>query len=89
MNLTKGPWKVNERLAGVVENQYGEIIATMGGSVDGSPADNARLISAAPDMLEALKEIEVVFRHYRGADLRKDMPAIYANLNSFINMGGA
>ena len=59
MKHTPGPWTVNPRKLGTVEatDEFGtDVIATMGGSTSGHPVANARLISAAPDMLEALEE---------------------------------
>ncbi len=41
---------------------------------------NARLIAAAPDLLEALKQCEVMFRVFSTADLRKILPGTYKDI---------
>ncbi len=62
---TPGPWQVNERFDGHVMTSDGLAVADC--CLDYSSIDfdeqkiNARLIAAAPELLEALKEISEVF----------------------------
>ena len=59
MTHTPGPWKIDPvpPLAVIADNEDGDGIATLEGDA-GFPEihANARLIAAAPDLLEALKE---------------------------------
>ena len=41
---------------------------------------NTRLMAAAPDLLEALKQCEVMFRVFSTADLRKILPGTYKDI---------
>lgn len=68
MDYTKGPWKVIHEFN--VISDTGRIIAACGGHSDNHNVEgtynaniaNTRLIAAAPDMYEALKDL---LRHYR------------------------
>jgi hypothetical protein len=67
---TPGPWRVGEREAGTILNERGTVIYR--GLPQFSDAD-ARLIAAAPELLEALKWAATVIRP--GSDLRAAMDA--------------
>ena len=55
MSHTPGPWKVLGEDV-VLECNEKEVVAWVG-DIDGQMINNAHLIAAAPDMLEALKEV--------------------------------
>ena len=63
MKHTKGPWEISK-----IGNNYDQYSVYSEGSSSGNIVNtvegeaNARLISAAPDMLEALLEAEVVIK---------------------------
>ncbi len=54
MSHTPSPWTV-EQFSMVVSHERRQRIADVGGNDAQERADNARLIAAAPDLLEALK----------------------------------
>ncbi len=68
MSYTPGPWKVNKDFHPHVHGHDGSMVAVAQGH--DKARDNARLISAAPDLLEALQEIvsknELPSRHFFG-----------------------
>ncbi len=56
MRRSPGPWKVEQGYPlSIVDVENESIICTLDGGKLISDADNARLIAAAPDMLEFLK----------------------------------
>ena len=55
MTHTPGPWKVLGEDV-VLECNEKEVVAWVG-DIDGQMIDNAHLIAAAPEMLEALEEV--------------------------------
>jgi len=55
MTHTPGPWKVMGEDVVLMRDER-EVVAWVG-DIDGQMTDNARLIAAAPDMLEALEEV--------------------------------
>lgn len=62
MSHTQGPWKVDENHKGFVDirrdvESYTSVIATVWDFYAENYESNARLIAAAPDMLEALEEV--------------------------------
>jgi len=57
MKHTKGPWSIDPRLPGRVLNAEGEKICDISGATDGAPIATARLIAAAPDLADALRQI--------------------------------
>jgi len=67
MKHTPGPWRIRRGTAHLscveVEVQDGDSVATVYDGVMGidNAEANARLIAAAPDLLEALKALEVLF----------------------------
>ena len=75
---TKGPWKVNGRGANIVCDEYGNrIVSTardLSCDVWGSDSkDNARLISAAPEMLEALELFLIVAEKLHNAGFKAEI----------------
>lgn len=55
---TQGPWSARKAAHGpidIVAEDGRDIVTLYGGGVDEDKADNARLIAAAPEILEALK----------------------------------
>lgn len=43
-----------------------------------------KLFRKAPDMLDMLRQLEVMFRHFRGCNLRESLPGIYEALQRTI-----
>ena len=68
---TPGPWSVDGERYYVRDDRRGELVADcytftetdMGRVVDASCAANARLIAAAPELLEALKDLAEAARN--------------------------
>ena len=56
MSHTPGPWKVMGEDVVLMRDER-EVVAWVG-DIDGQMIDNAHLIAAAPDMLEALEEVK-------------------------------
>ena len=84
-NYTAGPWQLQnpEGLLSVqVVKQPDKCICTVYKLFfeDAEALANARLIAAAPDLLEALKQCEVMFRVFSTADLRKILPGTYKDI---------
>ena len=88
MSFTPGPWVVKERPSGPsVETEMGTTVATCWrfnrGVEDSTPMEdsNAHLIAAAPDLLEAVKELTWAFESY---EWHSDMPGdeFHAMLNA-------
>lgn len=63
-----GPWhRATEISENIIYDEIGREVANTGGSnltTDQEKADHARLIAAAPDMLDALKAILVEAQHH-------------------------
>jgi hypothetical protein len=65
---TPGPWRINRIAATNVESASGRGVASTGGFQDGTDdaylanQANARLIAAAPVMLETLRVCETLFK---------------------------
>ena len=63
MTHTPGPWKINPRASMVVESESGRTIASCGAytsnteNTEPENQANARLIAAAPELLEALEAV--------------------------------
>ena len=63
MKYTPGPWRINKRASGVVEDVNGRVVASCSGYTTNADNGehieenhaNTHLIAAAPDLLEALK----------------------------------
>ncbi len=58
---TPGPWSARKAAHGPIDILAADgrdIVTLYGGGVDEAPADNARLIAAAPELLEALRKVE-------------------------------
>lgn len=104
MNYTKGEWKYTEELkanCSMISNGN-EIICGLFNPVSGYEDDlirmraNAHLISAAPDMYEALKECEswlnaFVMKFYTQAEkpTYENMKQLYIELNNFVKQFGS
>jgi hypothetical protein len=56
MTHTPGPWKAYITTRQVAVSHEGQVVATINHFGD-NPADNARLIAAAPDLLEACETV--------------------------------
>lgn len=58
---TPGPWNVNRKRIGTIEHTdpsgLVDTVAFTSGDTSGSPSANARLIAAAPDLLEACEAV--------------------------------
>ena len=75
MSYTKGPWR--KRTKALKHHIRTDIQAKIGnswktlfiGNYYANEEDNARLIAAAPDMIEALEAIEVEYREVMGVSL--------------------
>lgn len=56
MKHTAGPWKIGEE--GYIESQFGLVAQVVGAdSPDDETIPNARLITAAPELLDELKSV--------------------------------
>ena len=76
MSHTKGPWKTQElpspvfgrdgshvdNTVGVYSDNSARTICKIGGLLDKNTNANARLITAAPELLEALEDAEFIMR---------------------------
>jgi hypothetical protein len=58
MTHTPGPWKVMGEDVVLMRDER-EVVAWVG-DIDGQMIDNAHLIAAAPDMLEAMEEVVAI-----------------------------
>jgi spore coat polysaccharide biosynthesis protein SpsF (cytidylyltransferase family) len=45
---------------------------------------DARLFAAAPAMYEALQQIEVTWRHFRGCNLMEELPGLYVTIKQVL-----
>ena len=61
---TPGPWRVWEKDSSVVVDQQNHRTATASGGADHT-FPNARLIAAAPDLLDALKAVAAAYEYKR------------------------
>lgn len=59
---TPGPWLNTGKDGCIIKNGVDTIVCTVNGDcTQGSDKDNARLIAAAPELLEALKEMQAAY----------------------------
>ena len=76
---TLGPWQIESGGARLINTQAHVISASDGlGPVAYSTGSNARLIAAAPDLLEALQHIERLSR--KANDSMVNVPAMLGNI---------
>jgi hypothetical protein len=87
MTHTPGPWTADRRgshgvanytVIGTPENAHAEIARVYHGDRFANGETNARLIAAAPDLLEALREIVANTTHWRvgGKEMERARAAI-------------
>jgi hypothetical protein len=75
---TPGSWEVVSKLVGPLHIEAdGVLIAMVGSEVSFSRCEaDARLIAAAPELLEALQELVQLFSGYQGMELLRAKAAI-------------
>lgn len=89
---TPGPWSVGVEDANsgeieVVSEARPYVCMVLPGAIDGTTAANARLIAAAPDLLEALRPFAALDLRPDGFDKSDDSQPVYARDNSVITVG--
>jgi hypothetical protein len=68
---TPGPWRINRIAATNIESPNGRSVAATGGFQDGTEDSfltnqaNARLIAAAPELVEALRECAAMLKAHK------------------------